>query len=210
MAGRWPQKQPAFAQAARKPRLPAFGADALMYRRQGMAVTALIVGLDHFNAGRAWATVRGALRVVVPADVRDVTAIDWTVAAGLDVVVDHCPELGDHAHARVMHARCDALVVSLFMAGANSVWVVWDHDHGPRASRVMIGKVGVMASGEVCAVETLPQALEALHDMQLVCGDGIFGTQAAVPARLARLNDVFGGDLGAVAQALGVDGRVAA
>ena len=210
MAGRWPQKQPAFAQAARKPRLPAFGADALMMRKQGMAVTALIVGLGHFNAGRAWTTLRNTLRVVVPADVRDVTAMDWTVAAGLDVVVDHWSEPGDRAHARAIAARRDALVVALLLAGANSVWCVWDAEHGPRASRVLAGKAGVMAAGDVCAIDTLPQALEALHDVQLLTGEGLFGTQAAVPARLARLNEVFGGDLGMVAQALGVDARVAA
>lgn len=210
MAGRWPQKQPAFAQAARKPRLPAFGADALMMRRQGMAVTALIVGLDHFNAGRAWTTVRNTLRVVVPADVRDVTAMDWTVAAGLDVVVDHWREPGDRAHERAMQARRDALVVALLLAGANSVWCVWDAEHGPRASRVLAGKAGVMAAGEVCAIDTLAQALDALHDVQLLSGDGLFGTQAAVPARLARLNEVFGGDLALVAQVVGVDERVAA
>lgn len=208
--GRWPQKPAGFAASARKLRLPAFGADALMLRKSGMAVRALIVGLDHFNAGRNWATVRNTLRVVVPSDVTNVTAMDWTVAAGLDVVVDHWAEPGDHAHRRAMQARCAALVTSLMLAGANSVWLVWDSEHGPRASRVLVGQAGVMAAGEVCVIDTLPQALDALHDVQLLTGEGVFGTQAAVPARLARLAEVFGGDLGMVADALGVDARAAA
>lgn len=208
--GRWPQKAAGFAPTARKPRLPAFGADALMLRKSGMAVRALVVGLDHFNAGRNWATVRNTLRVVVPSDVTNVTAMDWTVAAGLDVVVDHWAEPGDRAHRRAMQARCDALVTSLMLAGANSVWLVWDSEHGPRASRVLVGQAGVMAAGEVCGIDTLPQALDALHDVQLLTGEGVFGTQAAVPARLARLAQVFGGDLGMVADALGVDARAAA
>lgn len=212
--GRWPQKTAGFAPAARKLRMPAFGADALAMRRQGMAVRALIVGLDHFNAGRAWTTVRNTLRVVVPADVRDVTAMDWTVAAGLDVVVDHWREppegVGQRDAARMLDARCNALVVSLMLAGANSVWQVWDHEAGPRASRVLVGKAGVMAAGEVCGIDTLPQALDALHDLQMLSGEGVFGTQAAVPARLSRLAEVFGGDLGMVAEVLGVDARAAA
>lgn len=208
--GRWPQKPAGFAASARKPRLPAFGADALMLRKSGMAVRALVVGLDHFNAGRNWATVRNTLRVVVPSDVASVTAMDWTVAAGLDVVVDHWAEPGDHAHRRAMQARCDALVTSLMQAGANSVWRVWDAEHGPRASRVLVGQAGVMAAGEVCGIDTLPQALDALHDVQLLTGDGVFGTQAAVPARLSRLAEVFGGDLSMVAMAAGVDVRAAA
>lgn len=228
MAGRWPQKQPAFAQAARKPRLPAFGADALMYRRQGMAVTALIVGLDHFNAGRAWTTLRNTLRVVVPADVRDVTSMDWTVAAGLDVVVDHWApvdaalSLPDaRAARRAARRRADELLYTLQSANAQSVWWAFEADGLECAQRVETRRyVGAdnslhystTAAGSIVRLPDLPAALEALHDMQLVCGEGLFGTQAAVPARLARLNEVFGGDLALVAQALGVgvDARAAA
>ncbi len=212
--GRWPQKNTGSAPAVRKPRLPAFGADALMMRTQGMRVTALVVGLDHFNAGRAWTTVRSTLRVVVPADVRDVTAMDWTVAAGLDVVLDHWREpvygLPAREADRVLDARRDALVTALMLAGANSVWLVWDHEHGPRASRVLVGRAGVMAAGEVCGIDTLAQSLDALHDVQLLSGEGLFGTQAAVPARLQRLAEVFGGDLAQVADVLGVGVRRAA
>lgn len=214
MAGRWPQHSAGYAATPKKRRLPAFGSDALMMRTQGMRVTALVVGLDHFNAGRAWTTVRNTLRVVVPADVRDVTAMDWTVAAGLDVVVDHWREPAEGLSAReagrALDARRDALVTALMLAGANSVWLVWDHDQGPRASRVLVGRAGVMAAGEVCGIDTLAQSLDALHDVQLLSGEGLFGTQAAVPTRLQRLAEVFGGDLAQVADVLGVDVRRAA
>ena len=224
--GRWPQKTAGFAPAARKPRLPAFGADALMLRKSGMAVRALVVGLDHFNAGRNWATVRNTLRVVVPSDVANVTAMDWTVAAGLDVVVDHWQQVdpaleGDAARSarRAARYRADALVWALQCAGAQSVWLAFDADGLECAQRVearsYAGAQGavhysVTSSGASVRMPDFSAALDALHDLQLVCGDGIFGTQAAVPARLSRLAELFGGDLSMVAMAAGVDVRAAA
>lgn len=219
--GRWPDAQRAFGAGAGKPRLPAYAADALQLRAGGMAVTLLVVGLDHFNAGRTWQTIRGSLRVVVPADVRDASALDWRVAAGLDVLVEHWPQIeegldgmGLHAAQQAAQARRDALLLALHRAGAQSLWLVCEEGGMPVAQRVEITPAGAVVSGiEQGTVRTLPAEIQTLHDAQMVMGEGIFGAPEAVPARINRLVELFGSDeagLQQVAAALGVDARAAA
>lgn len=219
--GRWPDAQRGFGSVAPKPRMPAYAADALQLRAGGMAVTLLVVGLDHFNAGRTWQTIRGALRVVAPADVRDAAALDWRVAAGLNVLVEHWPEIAEgldgmglHAARQAAQARRDALLVALHRAGAQSLWLACEVDGLPVAQRVEITPAGAVVSGvEQGTVRTLPAELADLHDAQMVMGEGIFGAPEAVPARINRLVELFGSDeagLQQVAAALGVDARAAA
>jgi len=216
--GRWPVVGGGGRPVSAKRRLPAYGADALQLRASGMAVRLLVVGLDHFSAGRSWQTIRGSLRVVVPADVRDVAAMDWSVATGLDVLVEHWPQVdpevaGDAmAQADAMRAalaRRDALMVALDAAMAQSLWVSFEDDGLQFAQQVEVTALGaVLGCGDVATVRTMPEALDALHDAQLVSGEGIFGTPEAVPARLARLVEIFGSDergLSMVASAIGMD-----
>ncbi len=218
IGGRWPSKSTGgYAAPTRRARLPAYAADALQLRASGMVVRLLVVGLDHFNAGREWQTIRGALRVVVPADVADPAAMDWSVAAGLDVLVDHWPVSvdGDGLAARsATLKRRDALLVALAGVPVQSMWLVCDGEAGAYAQRVDVTPGGAVLSGSECAtVRTLPAALDSLHDAQLVMGEGIFGSQAAVPARVERLAALFGSEgegLRRVADALGVDAEIAA
>jgi len=212
IGGRWPSKAgSAYGKPLQRKRLPAYAADALQLRASGMAVRLLVVGLDHFNAGRDWQTIRGALRVVVPADVADPAAMDWSVAAGLDVLVDHWPLPGDAdlLDARTANAkRRDGLLAALASVPVQSLWLVCANDGVDVAQRVDVTSMGVVLScAESASVRTLPQALDDLHDAQLVMGDGIFGTPEAVPARIERLARIFGSDdagLHRMASALGV------
>ena len=222
IGGRWPVKQSGGPQGygkpgARKGRLPAYAADALQLRASGMAVRLLVVGLDHFNAGRDWQTIRGSLRVVVPDDVKDPAAMDWSVAAGLDVLVDHwsLPASGDIVDSRASAvARRDALLVALAGVPVQSLWLVCDDQAGAVAQRVEVTQRGmVLACSEQATVRTLPAELDSLHDAQLVMGEGIFGSAAAVPARVERLAALFGAEgkgLMRVADALGVGAEIAA
>lgn len=210
--GRWPSKQgAAYGKPVSRKRLPAYAADALQLRASGMAVRLLVVGLDHFNAGRYWQTIRGALRVVVPADVADPAAMDWSVAAGLDVLVDHWPLPADgdvlEAHAAAAKRRV-GLLAALFAVPVQSLWLVCEVDGADVAQRVEVTQLGaVLSCPESASVLKLPQALDDLHDAQLVMGDGIFGSPEAVPARIDRLARLFGSDeagLHRMASALGV------
>jgi len=216
--GRWPSKSTGgYAAPVRRARLPAYAADALQLRASGMAVRLLVVGLDHFNAGREWQTIRGSLRVVVPADVADPAAMDWNVAAGLDVLVDHWPVVVDGdglAERSAALKRRDSLLVALAGVPVQSIWLVCDSEAGAYAQRVDVTARGAVLSGsERATVRTLPAELDSLHDAQLVMGEGIFASPAAVPARVERLAALFGSEgegLRRVADALGVDAEIAA
>lgn len=212
--GRWPSRAAGSGgKLAPRRRLPAYAADALQLRAGGMAVRLLVIGLDHFNAGRGWQTIRGSLRVVVPPDVKDVSAMDWSVAAGLDVLVDHWPAPADSEAGAVESYvstvnRRDALLIALAAVPVQSLWLVTVEDGLEVARRIELTEgSAVLSAAESASIRALPQALDDLHDAQLVMGEGIFGSPEAVPARIDRLSRIFGSDeagLQCMANALGV------
>lgn len=164
---------------SRKP--VAYGKEIIGRRKLGERIGLLVVGLHDWNAGLALCSKPGVARVIVAED--DLPhELDFSCAVGLDcLIVGDCDE-------RVFYAAA----TMLYAAGAASIW--GEYPDGAWRLERWSSKCcpeGFYAADGPFSAGRLARALSLHRDWALMTAEGVYGTAAFAPARLAVFQQAF-------------------
>jgi hypothetical protein len=164
---------------------PAWAKELAAKRAQGLRVGLLLVSVEGWAGGAAFAQREGVRRICALPDF-DSAAGDWSVAAGLDCLV--CADPDADVDPRCLQERFDAAAVALFQAGAASVWGECD---------VGIMRLALLVGNRLVSIEApvppgaFGRRLAQARETAILMEDGVYGDAAYAPVR-AMLMDGLG------------------